>query len=64
MPTNESTADRALRVVLGIAILSLAFVGPRTPWGYLGFVPLLTGVFGFCPLYTVFGFSTCPVKNK
>jgi len=64
MPTNESTADRALRVVLGIAILSLAFVGPRTPWGYLGFVPLLTGVFGFCPLYTVFGYSTCPVKNK
>jgi hypothetical protein len=64
MPTNEGTADRALRVVLGIAILSLAFVGPRTPWGYLGFVPLLTGVFGFCPLYTVFGFSTCPVKNK
>jgi hypothetical protein len=64
MPTNEGTADRALRVVLGVAILSLAFVGPRTPWGYLGFVPLLTGVFGFCPLYTVFGYSTCPVKNK
>jgi Protein of unknown function (DUF2892) len=64
MPTNEGTADRALRVVLGIAILSLAFVGPRTPWGYLGFVPLLTGVFGFCPLYTVFGFSTCPAKSK
>ena len=64
MPTNESTADRALRVVLGIAILSLAFVGPRTPWGYLGFVPLLTGVFGFCPLYTVFGYSTCPAKSK
>jgi hypothetical protein len=64
MPTNEGAADRALRVVLGIAILSLAFVGPRTPWGYLGFVPLLTGVFGFCPLYTVFGYSTCPVKNK
>ena len=64
MPTNEGTADRALRVVLGIAILSLAFVGPRTPWGYLGFVPLLTGVFGFCPLYTIFGFSTCPAKSK
>jgi hypothetical protein len=64
MPTNEGAADRALRVVLGIAILSLAFVGPRTPWGYLGFVPLLTGVFGFCPLYTVFGCSTCPVKNQ
>ena len=58
MPTNEGTADRALRVVLGIAILSLAFVGPRTPWGYLGFVPLLTGVFGFCPLYTLLHIKT------
>ena len=64
MPINEGTADRALRVVLGIAILSLAFVGPRTPWGYLGFVPLLTGVVGLCPLYTIFGFSTCPAKSK
>ena len=64
MPINEGTADRALRVILGLVILSLAFVGPRTPWGYLGLVPLLTGMFGVCPLYTVFGFSTCPVKNK
>ena len=64
MPINEGTADRALRVVLGIAILSLAFVGPRTPWGYLGLVPLLTGVVGLCPLYTIFGFSTCPAKSK
>jgi hypothetical protein len=64
MPINEGTADRVLRVVLGLAILSLAFVGPRTPWGYLGLVPLLTGVVGLCPLYTIFGFSTCPAKSK
>jgi hypothetical protein len=64
MPINEGTADRALRVMLGIAILSLAIVGPRTPWGYIGIVPLLTGMFGVCPLYTVFGFSTCPAKSK
>ena len=64
MSVNEGTADRALRVVLGLAILSLAFVGPRTPWGYLGLVPLLTGAVGMCPLYTVFGFSTCPAKSN
>jgi hypothetical protein len=64
MPINEGTADRVLRVILGLAILSLAFVGPRTPWGYLGLVPLLTGVVGLCPLYTIFGFSTCPAKSK
>ena len=64
MPLNESTIDRALRVILGIAILSLAFVGPHTMWGYLGLVPLITGAVGSCPLYTVFGFSTCPAKAR
>lgn len=64
MPINEGTIDRTLRVIAGLAILSLAFIGPRTPWAYLGLVPLVTGAFGFCPLYTVLGFSTCPVKGK
>ncbi|MFI5246454.1 MAG: DUF2892 domain-containing protein [Gemmatimonadales bacterium] len=64
MPVNEGTVDRTLRVVLGLAILSLAFIGPRTPWGYLGLVPLLTGTVGLCPLYTLFGFSTCPAKTR
>jgi hypothetical protein len=64
MPVNEGTADRTLRVILGIAILSLAFAGPRTPWGYLGLVPLLTGAMGSCPLYAIFGFSTCPAKSR
>jgi hypothetical protein len=64
MPINEGTADRTLRVIIGLAILSLAFVGPHTPWAYLGFVPLLTGALGFCPLYSILGFSTCPAKSK
>ena len=64
MSINEGTIDRALRVLLGIAILSLAYVGPRTPWGYLGLVPLLTGAVGMCPLYTLFGFSTCQAKTS
>lgn len=64
MPVNESTIDRALRVILGIGILSLAFVGPHTMWGYLGLVPLITGAMGSCPLYAVFGFSTCHAKAR
>ena len=64
LPTNESTLDRGVRVVLGVALLSMAFVGPHTLWGLVGLVPLLTGLFGSCPLYTAFGLSTCPVVPK
>ncbi|HET8723980.1 MAG TPA: DUF2892 domain-containing protein [Anaeromyxobacteraceae bacterium] len=62
--TNEGTVDRAVRIVLGLGILSLAFVGPRTPWAWLGIVPLLTGVVGFCPAYRIFGISTCPAPRR
>ncbi len=61
---NEGTIDRSIRVLAGLAILSLAFVGPRTALGYLGVVPLLTGLIGFCPLYRVLGISTCPVPRR
>ncbi len=60
LPTNEATLDRAVRVVLGLVLIALAFVGPKTPWGFVGLVPLFTGAIGSCPLYTVFGFSTAP----
>jgi len=56
---NEGNIDRGIRVIAGLVILSLAFVGPQTPWGYLGLVPLLTGLVGFCPLYKVLGINTC-----
>ena len=59
MKINEGPVDRVMRIVVGIGILSLAFVGPKTPWAYLGIVPLATGIIGMCPLYTIFGFSTC-----
>ena len=62
MLTNESSIDRALRVVLGIVVLSLVVVGPRTMWGLVGLVPLLTGLVGFCPLYRVLGISTSPAR--
>jgi hypothetical protein len=61
---NVGTVDRALRFALGIALLALAFTGPKTAWGYLGFIPLLTATIGSCPLYTLFGFSTCPVRRS
>jgi hypothetical protein len=63
MKTNEGGIDRALRVIVGLAVLSLAFMGPKTPWGYVGIVPLLTGLVGFCPLYSLLGINTCPVKK-
>ena len=56
---NVGGIDRVLRVVAGLLILSLVFIGPQTTWGWLGLVPLLTGVFGFCPAYPLLGISTC-----
>lgn len=64
LPKNMGTIDRAARIVLGIGLLAIAFTGPQTPWGYLGFIPLLTAALGTCPLYTVFGLSTCPVRKN
>lgn len=64
MKLNEGAVDRILRVVVGIAILSLVFIGPRTPWAWLGLVPLLTGLVGFCPLYAVLGLNTCGIRKS
>ncbi len=62
--TNEGTADRIIRVVIGLGLLSIVFVGPKTPWGWIGVVPLATGILGFCPLYKLVGLNTCPVPKK
>lgn len=59
LPHNEGMADRVFRVILGIVLVSLVFVGPKTPWGWIGLVPIVTGLLGSCPLYTVFGWRTC-----
>lgn len=64
MKLNEGNLDRAARIVLGLGILSLAFWGPQSAWGFVGLIPLVTGVVGFCPLYKVFGFNTCPLNQK
>lgn len=60
--TNEGTADRAIRVIAGLAILSLTVLGPKTMWGLVGLIPLITGIAGTCPLYSIFGLNTCAVK--
>jgi membrane-associated protease RseP (regulator of RpoE activity) len=62
MPINEGTLDRVVRVVVGVAIISLVFVGPQTPWAWLGLLPLLTGIVGFCPAYALFGIRTCKAR--
>jgi hypothetical protein len=61
MNCNVGGIDRALRIIVGIALLSLVFVGPQTVWGWIGVVPLLTGIFGFCPAYTLLGIKTCKI---
>lgn len=64
MKVNEGTLDRTLRIVVGLGLLSIAFVGPETPFGYIGIVPLLTGLMGWCPLYTLLGINTCGMKKS
>jgi hypothetical protein len=61
---NVGSIDRILRIVVGLGLISLVFVGPQTPWGWVGIVPLLTAAISFCPLYTLIGIRTCPIGNK
>jgi hypothetical protein len=62
MKRNVGGIDRVLRIVLGLALLALTLTGAIGAWGWIGLVPLATAAIGFCPLYTVLGFSSCPVK--
>lgn len=64
LPHNENVVDRVVRVIVGVALIALVFVGPRTPWGWLGLVPLATGLVGSCPIYTLLGMSTCPANDR
>jgi Protein of unknown function (DUF2892) len=57
---NVVNADRAFRIILGVGLISLAFVGPRTIWGWIGVIPLLTAFMRTCPVYSLLGLSTCP----
>ncbi|MCL4460800.1 MAG: DUF2892 domain-containing protein [Nitrospirae bacterium] len=62
-PINEGTIDRVLRIVLGLALISLVFVGPKTHWGWIGLLPLMTGILGRCGVYYLLGMNTCSLKT-
>jgi len=64
MTLNEGGVDRAIRIIVGIGLIGLVFVGPQTPWGWVGLIPLATGVVGWCPAYTAFGIRTCRSKSN
>lgn len=56
---NEGTIDRVLRVIVGLVLVALAYTGKFAPWGWIGVVPLLTGLIGYCPAYSLLGIRTC-----
>ncbi len=62
MKRNVGTIDRLLRIIVGLGLISLVFVGPQTYWGLIGIVPLLTALAGYCPAYSLFGIRTCRAR--
>lgn len=63
MNTNIGGLERVMRVLVGIGIVSMAFLGPKTPWAFFGLVPLVTGLIGWCPPYALLGHSSCKKCN-
>lgn len=64
MKTNVGGIDRILRVTVGAALIVAAATGTIGLWGYIGIVPVLTGLFRFCPAYGLLGMNTCPMKDR
>lgn len=63
MKKNVGNIDRIARIILGVGLLALTFAGPKTLWGLIGLIPLLTASFSFCPFYPILGISTCSKNN-
>jgi Protein of unknown function (DUF2892) len=63
MKSNVGGIDRVLRIVIGLALIALAVTGTVGAWAWIGVVPLATAALGYCPLYSVLGFSSCPVRS-
>lgn len=59
MKQNIHNIERVVRIVAGLVIVSLVFIGPQSNWGWLGLIPLATGATGWCPPYSLLGISTC-----
>ncbi len=64
MKANVGTVDRALRILAGSLLILLALLNVIGPWGWLGLIPIATGIFRFCPAYTVLGLRTCPIEQS
>ena len=64
MTLNVGSIDRTVRIVAGLALIVLAFIGTIGVWGWIGPVPIATGLMGWCPAYTLLGINTCPVKSR
>lgn len=64
MGKNVGTIDRILRIVASVVLIALVFVGPKTPWGWIGVVPLATALIGWCPAYRLLGIRTCSVPKN
>ncbi|MDD2881638.1 MAG: DUF2892 domain-containing protein [Rhodoferax sp.] len=63
MKSNSGGIDRILRIVVGLVLIGLTLAGNIGVWGWIGIVPLATGALGWCPLYTILGINTCPMKK-
>ena len=64
MKVNEGSIDRSLRVIAGLVLIGLAATGTVGLWGYVGVIPLVTGLVGMCPLYSLLGINSCPVAKR
>lgn len=63
MKQNVHNIERGVRIVAGLVLISLVFIGPKSMWGWLGAIPLTTGLLGWCPPYAMLGISTCGMKK-
>lgn len=63
MKANVGGIDKILRIIIGIVLIGLSALGTIGAWGWIGIVPLLTGLFGWCPFYPLLGINSCPVKK-
>ena len=64
MKANVGGIDRILRIVAGLVLVGLALAGTLGAWAWIGVVPLLTGLAGYCPAYAILGFSSCPLQGR
>lgn len=64
MKSNVGGMDKIARIVIGVALVVLAAMGQIGVWGYIGIVPILTGLFNFCPAYSLLGMNTCGIRKS